>query len=216
MEAIRLYLEYKKELRFVFKNGTKQNIIRGSVLTLTAFLLVGLPTFIGYLIFLLRGQAKNADFLPPIEPDLIGDYTYIGLQYLGFLIVYTTVFSAVIWSTIQMPISQNIQAVIVIGVICLGIYVFPSTTYLFASMGNPVPTSVAVLKNWFDSITAYEYMTLVLFTLLGSVIILLLVTVAVIFVITLPLAFIGLWYLGVTYTRLVGHALQDSNLNQFD
>lgn len=215
MEAIRLYLEYKKELRFVFNNGTMQDFLRGSILTLTAFLFIGLPTFIGYLIFLLRGQTKDADFLPPIEPDLIGDYTYIGLQYLVFIILYTIVFAGLIWGVIQVPINQSIRAAIVIGLICIGLYIFPSTTYLFAATGKPIPTTISSLKEWGLAMTVYEYMTLVLFTVLGTVIIMLLVTVSFIFVITLPLAFAGLWYLGVTYIRFVGHALDDSSLAQF-
>lgn len=209
MEAIRLYVEYKRELRFGLTNGTKEDFIRGAALAFASFFLIGIPTFLGYLVFLLRGQAKNADFLPPIEAEMIGEYTYIGFKYLLFILGYSGIFAAILWGCIQAPISQNIRAVAVIGFICLGCYLFPSTTYLFSATGKPLPTELKYLRELGSALVSYEYMTLVLFTVLGSLIMMLLVVIALLFVVTIPLAFIGLWYLGVTYTRLVGHALRE-------
>jgi len=207
MEAIQLYTEYKKELKFLFIHSNRTDLLRGSILGLATVLLLGIPTYIGYLSFMLRGQSKNADFLPPLDPEMIGEYTFIGAKTVSLLSIYILFATTIIWGVIQIPVSQLIRSVVVSGLFFIFAYITPSVFYLTATTEKLEELNQLDFRDFFSVLIAYEYMTLMLFSILVGVMVAFLFTVLFLFIVTLPFVFAGIWYVGVTYTRLVGHAI---------
>lgn len=207
MHPLQLYNGFKKEIRFPYQQATRNDYIRGALLVGTALIGIGLPTFIGYLIFLLKAQGENAEFLPPITPETIGDYTYIGFKYLVFLLGVISVLIGYTWGLIQIElVADAVRAGIFVFSMFAFIYVLPVTVVLYAKTGVPFPQSRDEGKAVIDRLRTYEYSTVILFSIFGGLLFSLILTITSLFIVTIPLTVVVLWYLSIVFVRVLGYA----------
>lgn len=204
MRPIQFYELLTKELRFPQLHGGREDYIRGSILGGIAATVLGLPLLLGYLTFLLRGQIQGMDFLPPIEPEHIGDYAYEGIKYslsiLGFILfVMLSIFGLVSVQTAPLA-----RLVAICGLIMLSTYLLPLTFLWFAKTGHILPLSKSELKEFSMYGISFAYLTVWMVSLLISLVSTLLLTIFSLLVVTLPLAFFFVWYQAVIYTRYLG------------
>lgn len=207
MHPLQLYNGFKREIRFPYQQATRNDYLRGSLLVATAILGIGIPTFFGYLIFLLKAQGKNADFLPPITPQTIGDYTYIGFKYLIFLIGVSVVLIGYTWGLIQIEVlPDTVRAGVFVASLFAVIYLLPVTLVLYAKTDVPFPQSRTELYEVVEKLRTYEYSTVILFSIFGGLLFSLILTVTSLFIFTIPLTVVVLWYLSIVFVRVLGYA----------
>lgn len=204
MNPAQFFDSLSSELHFPQLHASREDYIRGTVLGAAGFSIVGLPLLLGYFVFLLRAQLDGADFLPPIEPEHIGDYFYEGVKYLSFILVFLLGVCTLIWGIISIQFAPVARFVAFLSIIISVTYLLPLTFLWFAKTGWIFPLSTEEVKQFLLSGISFEYMTVWMASLILSLLSTLLLTIFTALVVTLPIVFFLIWYQGVVYTRYLG------------
>lgn len=207
MDPLDLFTALRRELRFPVTHAKRTDYIRGGAVAFSALTLIGLPTFIGYLLFLAKAQLKGAEFLPPLDPELIGDYTYNGAKFLSYTLLLLGVGISVSWGILELALPTTVTGVLLLVVICNIVYFYPLSFIYYAKTGSPIPTSRAEVEGFYRTVLSYEYMTAILLFIFGGLILGTVLLIVSIVIVTVPLVLIGVWVLSVSFVRALGYSV---------
>lgn len=205
-----LFTDLRIELRFPLREARKTDYIRGGLLLLATLCVIGIPTFIGYLAFLVKAQLNDADFIPPLDPELIGDYTYTGVRYLAFTLGSVALSISIMWGVLALELSTLLTGVLLLIVVCNFLYFLPISFVYYAKRNRPIPITKDEVEGFYRTALSYEYMSAILILIFGTLILGTLTIIVSMFVITIPVALIWIWILSVSFTRVLGYAVKAS------